>query len=122
MKPKIRVRDLELFYGQNQALKGIDMDILPNTVTAFIGPSGCGKSTFLKTLNRMNDLVDGVKITGSVELDGENIYAPNVDTTVLRSRVGVVCEQANPRPLRNNEKGAIGRSGLGLGLWSRRCC
>ena len=71
LKPKIRVRDLELFYGQNQALKGIDMDILPNTVTAFIGPSGCGKSTFLKTLNRMNDLVDGVKITGSVELDGK---------------------------------------------------
>ena len=94
MKPKIRVRDLELFYGQNQALKGIDMDILPNTVTAFIGPSGCGKSTFLKTLNRMNDLVDGVKITGSVELDGENIYAPNVDTTVLRRRVGIVFQEA----------------------------
>ena len=99
MEPKIRVRDLELFYGQNQALKGIDMDILPNTVTAFIGPSGCGKSTFLKTLNRMNDLVDGVKITGSVELDGENIYAPNVDTTVLRRRVGMVFQQPNPFPM-----------------------
>ena len=99
MEPKIRVRDLELFYGQNQALKGIDMGILPNTVTAFIGPSGCGKSTFLKTLNRMNDLVDGVKITGSVELDGENIYAPNVDTTVLRRRVGMVFQQPNPFPM-----------------------
>ena len=99
MEPKIRVRDLELFYGQNQALKGIDMDILSNTVTAFIGPSGCGKSTFLKTLNRMNDLVDGVKITGSVELDGENIYAPNVDTTVLRRRVGMVFQQPNPFPM-----------------------
>ena len=99
MEPKIRVRDLALFYGQNQALKGIDMDILPNTVTAFIGPSGCGKSTFLKTLNRMNDLVDGVKITGSVELDGENIYAPNVDTTVLRRRVGMVFQQPNPFPM-----------------------
>ena len=99
MEPKIRVRDLSLFYGQNQALKGIDMDILPNTVTAFIGPSGCGKSTFLKTLNRMNDLVDGVKITGSVELDGENIYAPNVDTTVLRRRVGMVFQQPNPFPM-----------------------
>ena len=75
------------------------MDILPNTVTAFIGPSGCGKSTFLKTLNRMNDLVDGVKITGSVELDGENIYAPNVDTTVLRRRVGMVFQQPNPFPM-----------------------
>ena len=99
MEPKIRVRDLALFYGQNQALKGIDMDILPKTVTAFIGPSGCGKSTFLKTLNRMNDLVDGVKITGSVELDGENIYAPNVDTTVLRRRVGMVFQQPNPFPM-----------------------
>ena len=95
MEPKIRVRDLALFYGQNQALK----DILPNTVTAFIGHSGCGKSTFLKTLNRMNDLVDGVKITGSVELDGENIYAPNVDTTVLRRRVGMVFQQPNPFPM-----------------------
>ena len=99
MEPKIRVRDLALFYGQSQALKGIDMDILPNTVTAFIGPSGCGKSTFLKTLNRMNDLVGGVKITGSVELDGENIYAPNVDTTVLRRRVGMVFQQPNPFPM-----------------------
>ena len=72
---------------------------MPNTVTAFIGPSGCGKSTFLKTLNRMNDLVDGVKITGSVELDGENIYAPNVDTTVLRRRVGMVFQQPNPFPM-----------------------
>ena len=99
LKPKIRVRDLELFYGQNQALKGIDMDILPNTVTAFIGPSGCGKSTFLKTLNRMNDLVDGVKITGSVRLDGEDIYGKDVDTTVLRRRVGMVFQQPNPFPM-----------------------
>ena len=75
------------------------MDIYPNEITAFIGPSGCGKSTFLKTLNRMNDLVDGVKITGSVELDGENIYAPNVDTTVLRRRVGMVFQQPNPFPM-----------------------
>jgi len=99
LEPKIQVRDLDLFYGQNQALKEINMDIAPNTVTAFIGPSGCGKSTFLKTLNRMNDLVDGVKITGSVELDGENIYAPNVDTTVLRRRVGMVFQQPNPFPM-----------------------
>ena len=99
MEPKISVRDLELYYGQNHALKGINMDITPNTVTAFIGPSGCGKSTFLKTLNRMNDLVDGVKITGSVCLDGENIYGKDVDTTVLRRRVGMVFQQPNPFPM-----------------------
>lgn len=99
LEPKIQVRDLDLFYGQNQALKGINMGIAPNTVTAFIGPSGCGKSTFLKTLNRMNDLVDGVKIRGLVELDGENIYSPNVDTTVLRRRVGMVFQQPNPFPM-----------------------
>ena len=99
MEPKISVRDLELYYGQNHALKGINMDITPNTVTAFIGPSGCGKSTFLKTLNRMNDLVDGVKITGSVRLDGEDIYGKDVDTTVLRRRVGMVFQQPNPFPM-----------------------
>ena len=99
MEPKISVRDLELYYGQNHALKGINMDITPNTVTAFIGPSGCGKSTFLKTLNRMNDLVDGVKITGSVKLDGEDIYGKDVDTTVLRRRVGMVFQQPNPFPM-----------------------
>ena len=99
MEPKISVRDLELYYGQNHALKEINMDITPNTVTAFIGPSGCGKSTFLKTLNRMNDLVDGVKITGSVRLDGEDIYGKDVDTTVLRRRVGMVFQQPNPFPM-----------------------
>ena len=96
---KICVRGLNLYYGSNHALKNINMDIPAGAVTAFIGPSGCGKSTFLKTLNRMNDLVDGVKITGSVELDGENIYAPNVDTTVLRRRVGMVFQQPNPFPM-----------------------
>lgn len=71
---KISTRKLNLYYGTNHALKDVDMDISPNAITAFIGPSGCGKSTFLKTLNRMNDLVDGVKINGEVTLDGENIY------------------------------------------------
>ena len=97
MKPKIRVRDLELFYGQNQALKGIDMDILPNTVTAFIGPSGCGKSTFLKTLNRMNDLVPGVKITGEVTYHGQNIFETEVNN--LRKAVGMVFQKPNPFPM-----------------------
>ncbi|MBQ4524383.1 MAG: phosphate ABC transporter ATP-binding protein [Lachnospiraceae bacterium] len=98
-KVKIQVRDLNLYYGDNHALKNINMDIKENSVTAFIGPSGCGKSTFLKTLNRMNDLVDNVKITGSISLDGENIYAENVDTTILRKKVGMVFQQPNPFPM-----------------------
>ena len=73
-KTKIKVHDLHLYYGENHALKGVNMDIKENSVTAFIGPSGCGKSTFLKTLNRMNDLVDHVRIEGNVYLDGEDIY------------------------------------------------
>jgi len=96
---KISVRKLELYYGDNRALKGVDLDIKANAVTAFIGPSGCGKSTFLKTLNRMNDLVENVKIEGTVLLDGEDIYAPGVDTTVLRKRVGMVFQQPNPFPM-----------------------
>lgn len=98
-KTKISVQDLHLYYGQNHALKGVDMDIRPNAITAFIGPSGCGKSTFLKTLNRMNDLVDNVKIEGKVYLDDEDIYAPEVDTTILRKRVGMVFQQPNPFPM-----------------------
>ncbi len=93
---KISVKDLNLFYGENHALKNINMDINDKAVTALIGPSGCGKSTFLKTLNRMNDLIDNVKITGSVTLDGEDIYQKNIDTTVLRKKVGMVFQQPNP--------------------------
>ena len=96
---KICVRDLNLYYGTNHALKNINMDIPAGAVTAFIGPSGCGKSTFLKTLNRMNDLVDGVRIEGEVLLDGEQVYGPNVDTTALRRRVGMVFQQPNPFPM-----------------------
>ena len=95
---KICVRNLNLYYGSNHALKNINMDIPAGAVTAFIGPSGCGKSTFLKTLNRMNDLVEGVRISGQVLLDGEQIYGPNVDTTALRRRVGMVFQQPNPFP------------------------
>lgn len=98
-KVKIEVRGLNLYYGENHALKDVNMDIKENSVTAFIGPSGCGKSTFLKTLNRMNDLVDGVKITGNVCLDGENIYDENVDTTILRKKIGMVFQQPNPFPM-----------------------
>ena len=98
-KTKISVQDLHLYYGSNHALKGVTMDIRENAITAFIGPSGCGKSTFLKTLNRMNDLVDNVKIEGKVFLDGEDIYAPGVDTTILRKRIGMVFQQPNPFPM-----------------------
>ena len=96
---KISTRKLNLYYGTNHALKDVDMDITPNAITAFIGPSGCGKSTFLKTLNRMNDLVDGVRIDGTVTLDGENIYDDKVDTTLLRKKVGMVFQQPNPFPM-----------------------
>ena len=98
-KTKIKVRDLHLYYGENHALKGVNMDIKENSVTAFIGPSGCGKSTFLKTLNSMNDLVDHVRIEGNVYLDGEDIYDENVDTTVLRKKIGMVFQQPNPFPM-----------------------
>ena len=98
-KTKISVHNLNLFYGENHALKNVSMDIKERAITAFIGPSGCGKSTFLKTLNRMNDLVDNVKITGTVEIDGENIYGKTIDTTVLRKKVGMVFQQPNAFPM-----------------------
>ncbi len=97
-KVKFTVRDLDLFYGNFQALKKINMDIEKGKITAFIGPSGCGKSTFLKTLNRMNDLVEGVKITGEITLDGVDIYK-DFDAIMLRSRVGMVFQQPNPFPM-----------------------
>ena len=96
---KIKVSDMNLYYGENHALKNISMDMKDKTITALIGPSGCGKSTFLKNLNRMNDLIPNVKITGGIELDGENIYAPGVDTTLLRKKVGMVFQQPNPFPM-----------------------
>ena len=98
-KIKIHVQDLNLYYGENHALKGVNMDIQEKAITAFIGPSGCGKSTFLKTLNRMNDLVDNVRITGTVEIDGEDIYRKGIDTTVLRKKIGMVFQQPNPFPM-----------------------
>ena len=96
---KMSVKDLDLYYGQKQALKNINMDIHSNAITALIGPSGCGKSTFLKTLNRMNDLIDNVRITGQVTLDGEDIFDRNMDVTMLRKRVGMVFQQPNPFPM-----------------------
>lgn len=96
---KISAKKLNLYYGENHALKDINMDIKKNAVTALIGPSGCGKSTFLKSLNRMNDLVENVKITGEITLDNENIYGENVDTTLLRKKIGMVFQQPNPFPM-----------------------
>lgn len=94
---KFNVDNLELFYGNFKALKGIDMEIKKNEITALIGPSGCGKSTFLKTLNRMNDLEDGVKVTGRIHLDGVDIYK-EMDSITLRHCVGMVFQQPNPFP------------------------
>ena len=95
---KIKVEGLDLFYGDFQALKEINIGIKQNKITAFIGPSGCGKSTLLKTLNRMNDLIEGCKITGKVLLDGEDIYG-NIDVNMLRKRVGMVFQKPNPFPM-----------------------
>ena len=104
---KISVRNLDLFYGDFQALKSVDIDVAANEVTALIGPSGCGKSTFLKTLNRMNDLVENVHITGSVRLDGQEIYK-DVDVVDLRKRVGMVFQKPNPFPMSIYENVAYG--------------
>ena len=97
-KSKFSVSNLDLYYGDFKALKDINLEILPNEITTFIGPSGCGKSTFLKSLNRMNDLVEGCKITGNVLLDGENIYK-DMNVNLLRKRVGMVFQKPNPFPM-----------------------
>ncbi|HWT73161.1 MAG TPA: phosphate ABC transporter ATP-binding protein PstB [Mobilitalea sp.] len=99
IKDKIITKGLNLYYGTNHALKSVDMNIKEKAITAFIGPSGCGKSTFLKTLNRMNDLIPSVRIEGEVTLDGENIYDSRVDTTLLRKKIGMVFQQPNPFPM-----------------------
>ncbi|GKQ43050.1 phosphate import ATP-binding protein PstB [Companilactobacillus sp. RD055328] len=97
-KAALSASDVHLFYGQKEALKGITLDCYENEITALIGPSGCGKSTFLRTLNRMNDLIPGVTITGNVKVNEQNIYAPNTDTVELRKKVGMVFQQPNPFP------------------------
>ena len=99
MDPILQVKDLDLWYGAHQALHSVSMDIPEKSITAFIGPSGCGKSTFLKTLNRMNDLVPGVKITGEVRYRGEDIYAPGTDVCRLRREIGMVFQKPNPFPM-----------------------
>ncbi|MCR5731378.1 MAG: phosphate ABC transporter ATP-binding protein PstB [Sphaerochaetaceae bacterium] len=113
-KAKLNIENLNLYYGEVHALKGINMKIQENAITAFIGPSGCGKSTFLKTLNRMNDLVENVKIDGLVQLDGEDIYSPGVDTTLLRKRIGMVFQQPNPFPMSIYDNIAYGPRAHGI--------
>ncbi len=99
MEAVMEAKELNLWYGQNHALRDISVAIPAHEITAFIGPSGCGKSTFLRTLNRMNDLISSVKITGEVTLNGQNIYGGGVDPTMLRKRVGMVFQKANPFPM-----------------------
>jgi len=95
----IEVRDLDFFYGKFQALSGISLDIVKNRITALIGPSGCGKTTFLRSLNRMTDLIDDVRVTGRVLIDGQDVYAPGTDLLNLRKKVGMVFQRPNPFPL-----------------------
>lgn len=99
MKNILEVKEMNLWYSNFQALKNINMEIPENQITAFIGPSGCGKSTFLKSLNRMNDLVDGVKITGSIIYDNQNILDDNIDVNQLRREIGMVFQKPNPFPM-----------------------
>jgi phosphate transport system ATP-binding protein len=106
--PKIIVENLQLFYGKKQALSDIDIMIREKCVTALIGPSGCGKSTFLRTINRMNDLIDNVKIEGSVKIDNEDIYDRAQDIVELRKRVGMIFQKSNPFPKSIYENVAFG--------------
>jgi phosphate transport system ATP-binding protein len=95
---KIDVADMNFYYGANRVLDHVTLKVYPNQVTAFIGPSGCGKSTFLRSLNRMNDIIPGIRVEGSVRIDGQDIYAPSVDVVDLRRRVGMVFQKSNPFP------------------------
>ncbi|EHR40260.1 MULTISPECIES: phosphate ABC transporter ATP-binding protein PstB [Alishewanella] len=113
-KIKMTARDVKVFYGSNQAIHGVDMDIVENEVIAFIGPSGCGKSTFLRCLNRMNDTIDSCRVTGEIALDGQDIYAPSLDVVQLRAQVGMVFQKPNPFPKSIYENIAYGPKLHGL--------
>ena len=106
--PKMTARDVNVFYGQKQAIKNVSIDVSAEHVTAFIGPSGCGKSTFLRCLNRMNDTVDGARVEGHIELDGQDVYASGMDVVQLRARVGMVFQKPNPFPKSIYENVAYG--------------
>ncbi len=111
---KMTARAVQVYYGENHALKDVDVDILGGTVTAFIGPSGCGKSTFLRCLNRMNDTVSSARVLGEIKLDGEDIYDKRVDPVTLRARVGMVFQKPNPFPKSIYENVAYGPKIHGL--------
>ncbi len=106
--PTITARHVDVFYGAKQALFDVSIDIASHSVTAFIGPSGCGKSTFLRAINRMNDLIPGCRVSGTITLDGRNIYAPDFDAVLLRARVGMVFQKPNPFPKSIYENVAYG--------------
>jgi phosphate transport system ATP-binding protein len=110
----IEVRNFNFFYGDHQVLHGIDLDIPSNQVTALIGPSGCGKSTFLRSINRMNDIIAGARAEGRIAIDGENVYAPSVDVVSLRRRVGMVFQKSNPFPKSIYENVAYGMRIAGI--------
>ena len=95
---KMQAQGVKIFYGEHEAIKGIDLDLVENEVIAFIGPSGCGKSTFLRSFNRMNDTIEGCRLEGQILLDGEDIHAPSIDVVMLRARVGMVFQKPNPFP------------------------
>ena len=113
-QPIISAQDVDFFYGDFKALSAISMDVLPQRVTALIGPSGCGKSTFLRCLNRMNDTIPNTRLTGRITLDNEDIYAPDVDLTMLRQRVGMVYQKPNPFPQSVFDNVAFGPRVLGI--------
>ncbi len=107
-KVKIKTDNLNFFYGKSQALFGISMDVPAGEVTALIGPSGCGKTTYLRSLNRMNDTIDGTRVEGLVAIDGQDVYAPNTDVVLLRKRVGMVFQRSTPFPKSSFENVAFG--------------
>jgi phosphate transport system ATP-binding protein len=115
MDPKIETKQLNFYYGKLRAVKNATLDIREHQITALIGPSGCGKSTYLRTLNRMNDIIPGARVEGEVLLDRQNIYESNVDVVELRKRVGMVFQQPNPFPKSIYENVAFGPKMLGLG-------
>lgn len=114
MDLKIQTKELNFYYGKVQALKRVSLDIKEHQITALIGPSGCGKTTFLRLLNRMNDIIPGIRLEGEVLLDGQNIYAPEVDVVEVRKRVGMVFQQPNPFPKSIYDNVAFGPRMLGL--------
>jgi len=118
-KSKIEVKDLDFYYGDSIALKKINMDIQSNHVTALIGPSGCGKSTFLRSLNRMNELIDNVKVEGQIIIDGHDIYKSGIDVVQLRKKVGMIFQRSNPFPKSIYENVAFGLRIGGLGNKSK---